>query len=336
MVTLKDVARLAGVGMATASRVISGKKPFSADSAAKVQAAIEQLGYRPSPIARALSMQSTNAIGVYVPNFRGPFYGRMLHAIDLELRALNRQMVIANGHGGEDVRDQALSGIEFLMDRQCEGILLTTYALRDSDILGLWERFPHLVVVNRNVEGMHSHCFTVDHKTGGALAARTLLAQGHRHIAVIKGPEAAPDNRLRLQGFYEALAEAGIAVDAVPAAVGDFTAGSGWTGAETLMAQRASMTAVFCCNDQMAMGAMARLQSLGVSIPQDISVIGYDDIDMAAWMSPRLTTIRIAVNSMGLNACRRLSNLCFQTTLPVSHEFEPELVMRDSLGRPKA
>jgi LacI family transcriptional regulator len=333
--TIKDVARLAGVGVATASRVISGKGPFSADSASRVQAAIEQLDFRPSRIARALSMKSTNAIGVYVPDFKGPFYGPMLHAIDMELRALDRHMVIANGHGGEDVREQALNGIEFLMDRQCEGMLLTTYALRDADILALKRRFPNLAVVNRDVKGMRSQCFTVDHKTGGALAARTLLEHGHRRIAVIAGPSGAPDNRLRLQGFFDTLAEADIARESVPTMTGDFAAESGWAGTDQLLADKARFTAMFCCNDQMAMGAMSRLQAAGLTVPGDVSVMGYDDTDIAAWLSPRLTTIRIVVGDMGLNACRLLSNMCFGTALPVSREFAPELILRDSLARPK-
>lgn len=335
MGTIKDVARLAGVGVATASRVISGKGPFSADSASRVQAAIEQLDFRPSRIARALSMKSTNAIGVYVPDFKGPFYGPMLHAIDMELRAQDRHMVIANGHGGEDVREQALNGIEFLMDRQCEGMLLTTYALRDADIVGLKRRFPNLAVVNRDVKGMRSQCFTVDHKAGGVLAARTLLEHGHRRIAVIAGPAGAPDNRLRLQGFFDTLATAGIGRESVPTMTGDFAAESGWAGADQLLTDKARFTALFCCNDQMAMGAMSRLQSAGLTVPGDVSVMGYDDTDIAAWLSPRLTTIRIVVGDMGLNACRLLSNMCFGTDLPVSREFGPELILRDSLARPK-
>ena len=244
-------------------------------------------------------------------------------------------MVIANGHGGEDVREQALNGIEFLMDRQCEGMLLTTYALRDADILALKRRFPNLAVVNRDVKGMRSQCFTVDHKAGGVLAARTLLEHGHRRIAVIAGPAAAPDNRLRLQGFFDTLAAAGIAREAVSMVTGDFAAESGWAGTGQLLAEGAKFTAMFCCNDQMAMGAMSRLQADGLTVPGDVSVMGYDDTDIAAWLSPRLTTIRIVVGDMGLNACRLLSNMCFGTALPVSREFGPELIMRDSLAGPK-
>ncbi len=126
MTTIRDVARLARVGVATASRVISGKGPFSADAAARVDAAIGQLGFRPSTIARALSLQSTGTIGVYVPDFHGPFYGPMLNAIDTELRQHGRHMVAANGYGQEDPRRQALTGVQFLIDRQCDGIVLTT------------------------------------------------------------------------------------------------------------------------------------------------------------------------------------------------------------------
>jgi LacI family transcriptional regulator len=335
MATIKDVARLAGVGVGTASRVISGKGSFSPAAAARVEAAARQLGFRPSAIARALSLQSTGTIGVFVPDFKGPFYGPLLDAIDAELRLHDRHMVAANGCGDEDTRQQSLDGARFLIERECDGIILCSNALRDA--------FANLAIVNRDVKGMKSHCFTVDHRAAGRAAADALVAHGHRRVAVIAGPAAVGDNKQRLQGLFDRLGEAGIARESVLIEEGDFSAPSGWAACERLVARVAlgntarggkpKITALFCANDQMAMGAISYLGHRGIRVPQQLSVMGYDDSDVAAFLSPRLTSVRIPIAEMALNACRQLLNTRFGSELSVSRKFVPVVVMRDSLAR---
>lgn len=333
MATIKDVARLAGVGVGTASRVISGKGSFSQEAAEKVREAAKQLEFRPSATARALSLRSTGTIGVYVPDFKGPFYGPLLHAIDTELRRHGRHMVAANGCGDDDERQQALDGIRFLIERDCDGIIVIGNGPRDADFLEIRKSFPRIAVVNRDVKGMKSQCFTVDHHAAGSLAAQALIDHGHRRIAVISGPAAAGDNRQRLEGFFEGLASIGVASEAVPTQPGDFTAQSGWEATERLLERHKNVTAIFCANDQMAMGCLSLLQHSGVQVPNQVSVIGYDDVDVAAYLSPRLTSVHIPLSDMGLNACRMLLNLCYQLNLPVSREFTPSISLRDSIRR---
>ncbi|GAA0770184.1 substrate-binding domain-containing protein [Ideonella azotifigens] len=333
MPTIKDVAQLAGVGVGTASRVLSGRGSFSAKAAARVASAVQTLDFRPSTIARALVTQVSGTIGVYVPDFKGPFYGPMLHAVESELRSHERHMVAANGCGQASMRRQAQDGVRFLMDRGCDGILVTTNALTDADLLALQERFPHVAVVNREVVRMKAACFSVDHHAAGRLAGRAFLDHGHRQLAVIAGLAEAPDNRQRLQGFFDELATAGIAREQVPCVDGLFTAKGGSEATGALLAGGAQFTGLFCCNDLMAMGAIARLHAAGKRMPEEVSVIGYDDADeMAAYLSPSLTSIRIAIDNMGLNACRMLLNQCYAMSLPLVHEFQPELVLRNSLG----
>ena len=330
MATIKDVARLAGVGVGTASRVISGKGSFSEGAAGRVRAAATQLGFRPSAIARALSLRATGTIGIYVPDFSGPFYGPLLDAIDAELRLHGRHMVAANGCGKEDARQQALDGAHFLVERECDGIIMNSNALRDADFLKLREEFPNLTVVNREVKGMKAQCFSADHRAAGRLAGNALVEHGHRRIAVISGPASAGDNRQRLQGLYDRLAEAGVGPEAIVLEEGDFSAPSGWAAAERLLARKPDITALFCANDQMAMGAMSLLQGRGVPVPGRWSVLGYDDSDVAAYLSPRLSCVHIPIADMGLNACRQLLNAC-GVPLTVSRKFEPHVVLRDSL-----
>lgn len=333
MATIKDVARLAGVGVGTASRVISGKGSFSPDAAERVAAAAQQLAFRPSATARALSLKRTGTIGVFVPDFKGPFYGPLLHAIDTELRRHGVHMVAANGCGDESERQQALDGTRFLIDRECDGIVVIGNGLRDADFLQLRDGFGRLAVVNRDVKGMKAHCFTVDHRAAGRLAAQALIDHGHRRLAVISGPAGAGDNRQRLEGFFERLAEHGIAADTVAVEPGDFTAQGGWDGAERLLRLTPAPTALFCANDQMAMGALSCLQHAGMAVPGRWSVLGYDDVDVAAFLSPRLTSVHIPLADMGLNACRMLLNDCYGLQLPLSRDFAPKLVLRDSLRR---
>jgi LacI family transcriptional regulator len=333
MATIKDVARLAGVGVGTASRVISGKGSFSEAAAARVGAAARELGFRPSAIARALSLQSTGTIGVFVPDFKGPFYGPLLDAIDAELRLHDRHMVAANGCGDEDTRQQSLDGARFLIERECDGIILCSTSLRDADFAQLRDDFPNLAIVNRDVKGMKTHCFTVDHRAAGRAAADVLLAHGHRRIAVISGPAGVGDNKQRLQGLFDRLGEAGIATDSVLVEEGDFSAPSGWAACERLVARKPKITALFCANDQMAMGAISHLGHHGIRVPAQWSVMGYDDSDVAAFLSPRLTSVRIPIAEMALNACRMLLNTRFGSELAVSRKFVPTVVMRDSLAR---
>jgi LacI family transcriptional regulator len=333
MATIKDVAKLAGVGVGTASRVISGKGSFSEAAAARVEAAARQLGFRPSAIARALSLQSTGTIGVFVPDFKGPFYGPLLDAIDAELRLHDRHMVAANGCGDEDSRQQSLDGARFLIERECDGIILCSNALRDADFVALRAAFPNIAVVNRDVKGMKSNCFTVDHKAAGRLAAETLLEHGHRRIAVISGPANVGDNKQRLQGLFDRLAESGVDTARILVEEGDFSPPSGWAAAERLIARKPDVTALFCANDQMAMGAISCVQARGIAVPKKWSVLGYDDADVAAFLSPRLTSVHIPIAEMGLNACRMLLNAKHGLELPVSRKFVPTVAMRDSLAR---
>lgn len=331
MATIRDVARVAGVGVATASRVISGTGSFSAAAAERVRAAAAELGFKPSSVARALSLQSTGTIGVYVPDFRGPFYGPMLDAIDSELRRHGRHMVAVNGIGDESPRQQALSSTEFLIDRECDGIIVVSNDLRDSDIHALRQRIPHVVLVNREVKGLKSQCFSVNHRQGGVLAAQALLGHGHRKLAVISGLEHATDNRQRLEGFFAALAEAGIDTGKVPIVHADFTSPGGWAATDELLARKTPFTGLFCANDQMAMAAISRLRLAGRSVPDDISVVGYDNTDMGAYLTPRLTTVDTHIGDMGLNACRLIVNQCYGKDLPISRDFEPSLMLRDSV-----
>jgi LacI family transcriptional regulator len=335
--TIKDVARLAGVGVATASRALSGRGPVSGSALARVQAAVQDLGYRPSSIARALTLQQSGAIGVYVPMFDGYFYSGIVSTIDGVLRGVGRHMVAANGCGGGTPRQQAIDGVEFLIGCDCDGLLVCCNSLTDDDLVRLLARAPRTVVVNRELPGLAERCFSVDHHGSGRRVAQALLGRGHRVIATICGPRDAPDNHARMQGFTDELARHGLAVRPAHSQDATFDQVSGDAAMRRLLAARHQndgepFTAVFAANDLMAMAAVSRIVQSGLQVPDDISVIGYDDADFAAYTSPPLTTLRMPSSSVASNACRHVLNLCYGLALPVSREFQPEVIWRQSVA----
>jgi LacI family transcriptional regulator len=330
--TLKDVAQLAGVGLSTASRVISGKGPVSADAARRVRAAIDALNFRPSSIGRAMATQSMGMIGLFVPTFFGSYYGTILKQTDMELRAVHRHVVVATGCGEASPREQALEAVQFLIGRDCDGVVVISHDLHDEDLIRLHQMHPKMAFVNRTFAQWPQASFCADHFRGGELAARTLVEHGHRAIAVIAGPFTASDNRERLAGFFAELGRHGIARDAVTMIESDFSHEGGYAATEALLATGARFTGLFCANDAMAVSALARLQLAGLAVPRDVSVIGYDDDYSAAYAAPALSSVHIPTADLTQNAVRWLINQCYGTALPVLRAFPVTVTMRASVG----
>lgn len=331
MATIKDVARLAGVGLGTASRAISGRGPVAPETLARVQQAVRALDFKPSNVARALSSKSLGMIGVYVTQFEGPFYGPILATIDAELRAVDRHMVVANGVGHGDIRQQALDGIDFLIQRECDGLIVVSAAIGDDDLVALHARFERLVIVNRDVPALHTQCHTTDHRAAGRLAAEALLERGHRAIATIAGPARATDNEARMAAFFDTLAAHGVGCDPALQLAGDFGYASGHARACELIAL-GGYTALFCANDQMAIAAISAHATAGVRVPQDVSVLGYDDIPASAYASPPLASVHVPIEDLASAACRHLLQQCYGLELPFAREHPSHLVTRASLA----
>ena len=336
MATIKDVARLAGVGLGTASRVVSGKGSVSPATLERVKKAIDELGFRPSHAARALLSGSSRMIGVYIPVLSGTFYTPILQIIDTELRAAGLHMVVAFGVGMGDARRQAIEGIEFLMERGCDGLIVMTGALLDEDIEALGAKRDLLVALNHSFGGMDEQCFMVDHRLGGRLAARTLLEHRHREIAVVAGPSSLADSVQRIEGFMEELQEAGIDTGKLWVAESDFSPAGGWNAAKELVESGHACTALFCANDEMAVGALSYFQEAGLRVPNDLSVISYDDTPSAEFSAPRLTSVRMPWREMTLSGVNALLNRCYDLRRPVERSFPVSVTLRASLAKAPA
>jgi LacI family transcriptional regulator len=331
--TIKDVARLAGVGLGTASRVVSGKGSVSPATLAKVRKAIDELGFRPSHAARTLLSGSSRMIGVYIPVLSGTFYTPILQIIDTELRAAGLHMVVAFGAGLGGARQQAIEGTEFLIERGCDGLILMTNVLLEEDIAALAPRQTPMVVLNHAFDSIAAHCFTVDHTLGGKMAARALLDHGHRSIAVVAGPASLPDNVVRIGSFMRELEAAGIDTQKIWMVEKDFSPAGGWSAAKELMESGHRCTAMFCANDEMAVGALSYFQEAGIRVPHELSVIGYDDTPSAEFSAPRLSTVHMPWREMTQNGVSDLLNRCYELQRPVTRSYPVSVTLRASLAK---
>jgi LacI family transcriptional regulator len=342
MATIKDVARLAGVGVGTASRVVSGRGSVAVATAERVRKAIAELEFRPSHAARSLLSGSSQMIGVYIPVLKGTFYTPILGTIDTELRETGRHMVVAFGCGDGDARQQAIEGIEFLVERGCDGLVVMSNALHEEDIRSLGSKQDKLVMLNHYFANVADQCFTADHEQGGVLAAQALLKMQHRKFAVIGGPQTSPDNVARIDGFMGELRREGVSAAQVVTVDSDFSPEGGWAAARSLVSSGHQFTALFSANDEMAVGALAYFQQAGISIPGTISVLGYDDTYSAEYSAPQLTSVHIPWRQITLNGLRWLLNRCYGEIQPVLRKFpvsvtwRASVVMAPSVPAPKA
>jgi LacI family transcriptional regulator len=327
MTTIRDVAKLAGVGIGTASRAISGKGSVSLEKRRRIEEAVEMLSFRPSSVAQSLSSKRLGIIGLLLPKFGSLFWELILATVEDELRAHGKYFVVATGNGIA----QEKASFEFLLARDCDGILIFSSQITERSLIELEGKFPRVAVINRIVPTIEEKCFAVDHVEGGRLAARTLLDAGHTAIAVISGPLHRPDARQRHEGFLHELREAGIRIDTDLIVEGDFTAERGWRFCDALLDREKPFSALFCANDNMAISVLSRLQERGKRVPQDVAVIGYDNLTHSPFLTPPLTSVDTALEATVRSACRYLLKVCYGIDSEFQRQFMPHVVRRGSV-----
>ncbi len=332
MANIYEVADLAGVSLATVSRVINPGAKVSDKTRQKVLAAMKQLGYRPNSIAQSLATRSSNSVGVLVSELHGPFYGGMLSAIEETLRASGKFVLVAAGHSKEE---QEREGIKFLISRNCDALIVHVEALPDKFLVEHNTSSTPIVVVNRKVRGLADRCFSLDNELGGYLAAQSLLRLKHKKIAYISGPLDFVDARQRLEGHKRALVEAGVAFDARLLYEGDYHETGGTDALNRLFEKNIPFTAVICANDEMAAGAMAAAHDRGLRLPEELSIVGFDDAPISRYVYPKLSTVHYPIADMSRMAARWvLRHVYQQGDIDVQRTFEPNFVSRDSVARP--
>lgn len=332
MATIRDVAKRAGVGVATVSRFIAASGPVSEKAAKRISKAIEELQYRPSHLARSLPSGRSQTIGVYMPVITGTFYASMLNRICMTLRENGLRMMVAVGSEPSKEREEVLQGVEFLAEHGCDGLVIMATSLKTSDINDLLEAQPHLVMLNRMVPRFRARSFAPDHAAAGRLAAATLWDSGHRRFAAIEGNTYSLDNVARMRGFLDELASRGADVTHIPVVCGHFSPEGGRAAAAMLLERNRGFTALFCASDESASGALSHLHQAGVSVPSDVSVLGYDGLELSAYTAPPLTTIHIPWDDICISAVHSLLNDRYGSKLPVRRSFPAEVLWRASVN----
>lgn len=321
MVTSHDVARLAGVSQPTVSRALRGDARVSLVTRDRVAEAAATLGYVPSERGRSLSTRSTRQVAM-VTDLDNPSYPALVAPLHDTLSAGGYRMVLLAERGDEK------DSYERLFDGSIDGAILTTPLLHSSLAGELHRRGVPFVQLNRSSDVVDADSVLADNHGGGRLVGELLLSLGHARVGAVLGPQEASSSRGREAGFRGVLADAGV----TPVALvrpGSFAYAAGVAGFTELMAVSTPPTAVFCVNDTVAIGALNTARRLGLSVPDDVTVVGFDDIEMAGWPSFELTTVAVRMPAMARRAAEiLLARMSGDLGGPVQETFETRLVVR--------
>ncbi|RFO98238.1 transcriptional regulator [Rhodoferax lacus] len=327
-VTLDMVAREAGVSPATVSRIMNGTAVVSAARKEAVDAAIAKLGFVPNPVARGLAGGRTFSIGVVTQTLDSPFYGSALRGIEEKLLPLGYSPLFVSGQWNAEVEAKCM---DVLRSRRVDGIIVLTGRLTDKALKNYAKTMP-IVVTGRKLSAPGLAALYCDNVEGARLATQHLIGLGHRQIAFISGDPQHPDAAERFQGYRKALEEARIKFDPALVAEGGFYEASGLQAVGDLLASRKRFTAIFAANDQMAVGAALGLSRHSLRVPEDVSLIGYDDLLSSLYSNPPLSSVHQSAYELGQLAADVLLQL-LSGEKPVFQVPAPRLVPRESCRR---
>jgi LacI family transcriptional regulator, galactose operon repressor len=332
-VTSHDVARLARLSQSTVSRALRNDPRVAAETRERVLAAAASLGYVPNALARNLVLRATRTVGMLVTDIGNPFYPILIAPLHDELAGLDYRMVLLTERIEGD-GDRA--PLEALVDRGIDGAVLTTSTV-DSSVPGeLIRRGIPFVLLAREVDGVAADAAVADNALGASLIAAEILRVGHRRIGAVFGPANTSTGRDRERGFRAGLAAAGVDLPDEVVRRGGFVVASGYEAMRELMALPERPTVVACFNDLVAIGALNAARTLGLEVPRDVSITGWDDLPIAAWDLVRLTTVGQSMDEMARTAARLLVERIEGRAGAEARRilFEPRIVMRETLGPP--
>jgi LacI family transcriptional regulator len=324
--TIRDVARAAGVSVATVSRALNGADNVLPDTRRRILDAARELRFTPSGAARSLITRRTDTIGALLPDLYGEYFSELIRGIDQAARARGLHLLVSSSHGNASEAAAALRA----MNGRVDGLLvMTPHADADFLALNLPGSLP-VVLVNTGMDLPGRTRFAIDNFGGAQAMTRHLATAGHKRVAFIGGPEGNEESLERLRGYRAGLRPA--ARETILA--GDFNEESGWAAGRRIAQMRPRPDAVFAANDMMAIGCLAALSDAGLRVPEDIAVAGFDDIPIARYVTPALTTIRVPIAALGAAA---LDALAKTVEAPQEHSGQiavmpVELVVRRSCG----
>ena len=328
-VTIEDIACIANVSKATVSRVLNDRPGVSEATKKRVNAIIEEHGYNPNLLSRGVSPSRTRTIGMIIPDIMNPFFPALVKSVDTELSAQGYSIMLCNTDS-DLVREKL--AIANCISKRVDGVIFASSLIDAREVRNMLRRYnmPCVYVDRGAIDPVVDACAFVDNEYGAFVAVNCLLQNGHDHVAFISGPTGISTSKERLHGYLDALKQNGVELNRNLIYRGDFTLKSGEEAIETLL-KTETFTALFAANDVMAMGAIRALKAHGLRVPDDVEVIGFDNISMCEMTDPTLSTMEQPLQEMGVMAVRLILNLL--AGKPVGHfspRIRPRLILRNS------
>ena len=330
MTTIREVAERAGVSITTVSHVVNQTRFVSEDVRTRVNDAIRDTNYQPNALARSLRRGKTHTIGLIIPDSGNPFFAEVGRAVEGEAFAKGYSVIFCNTEGNSVREDFYL---DVLAKKQVDGIILVSGGVPTQSFVQLHDHITPLVIVDRDSSDLAIDTVLTDNLGGGLLATRHLTNLGHKRIACLTGASTVSPSAQRVNGYRQALQEAGLNYDESLVCPGDYSAAAGWTNGRTLLSLSDRPTAIFACNDMMAIGVLRAAAEMGLRVPDDLALVGFDDIELAAYANPPLTTVAQDKQKIGEIAVSLLVEKIGDQQINGRREFlQPSLVIRKSCG----
>ncbi len=324
---------MAGVSPSTVSRALNDSPLISEETRARIRKIAEELGYERNELARGLVKGTSGALGLIVPDITNPFFAEIARGVGDVAHAQGYGVLLCTTEG--DLAREA-QYLRFLRRKRVDGLILSAVTIDDPNLPELLRSSIPFVLVSRLVRGLDVPFVVGDDKMGGRLAVEHLVQLGHTKIAFIGGPSNVQSSQDRMEAYREVLREHGIPFRSSWATFADFTQAAGREAARRLLQRRPRPTAIFAANDVIALGVMEAAEDLGLSVPEDLSLVGYDDISYAALPRIQLTTVAQPAYEMGRIAAEYLLSLCSEkTTEKLTCVLSPRLVVRKTTASPK-
>jgi LacI family transcriptional regulator len=326
MATIKDVAKLSGVAVSTASYALNNSTKVSEETRQKVLAAAKQLNYQKNGLASDLKRTSTNTIALILSDLSGPYYSELIKGVQDVASTNGYDLIACSSIGGAQS-----TAVKFLREKRVDGVIILAHNIDDETILeSSREGFP-IVVLDRSVQSDHVVQIEVDNEHGAFMAIEHLIKKGSREIAYVSGPYNSHDNELRFKGYRAALEKHGIEYRPKWKVSGGFTREGGYQATKMIIAQKDIPQAIFYANDEMAIGGIQALNEKKISVPDDISIIGFDDIQLSEYVSPPLTTMRQPKYEAGALAVHLIFQVLSKEKVDQNYKLTTELIERKSV-----
>ncbi|MBI5564673.1 MAG: LacI family DNA-binding transcriptional regulator [Chloroflexi bacterium] len=330
MPTIQEVAEKAGVSPTTVSHVINNSRVVADETRQRVEAAMEELHYRPNALARSLRRGQTHTLGLILPDSSNPFFAEIGHSIEAAAFEQGYSVVLCNTEG--DLAKEALY-VDVLSKKQVDGIIFVAAGEQTDSLRALLHHKLPVVVVDRDLPDVEIDAVLTDNRQGGYLATKHLIDLGHTRIGCIAGPSHLTPSAQRVIGYRDALTEAGLPIVDDLITRGDFHPESGYLAARSLLDGPTAPTAIFACNDLMALGALRAVAEHGRRVPANFAIVGFDDIELASFTSPPLTTIAQPKSDLGRLAVQWLIERIADKARPARRELLPtRLIVRGTSG----